>query len=719
MIVSFLHNMTLIVTITFFLLDLRNYVIRKKKKGNFYWLIPVTVGLFSIVIMQEQFHVSGYMVDLRSIPLLIITYMFGFPTGILAAILPAIYRYYLGGAIPYIAIAVTVLLPVLIGAIFHRPENKSYLKTLKMSHVLLLAPAYYLINFAIGLFTTNLAFWYWAQISAAMCMFGTISCLIICLMVNVKARVNSNDHELKMAIMQKEAILNSASEVAIVSVSMEDVITSFNPGAVKMFGYSPEEVLNRESPLFLHDQKELEERAKAMSEQFQTPITAEEVIHYLPSRGLTDKHNWTLKRKDGTLLKANVILSPMIDGQGKVYGLLAVATDMTEEFRLREKSNRQFEQLEAQNEEISSQQEELQMTVDKIQSHRDLIVRILDANHEAVVLTDAQGKVQFTNRRMHQYFDFHPAPGESIRVICDQIGQRSVPENVLLSEQVSQIVSGSREEIKERFTVGSPEGASKHIELFASSIVNVREQSKEILFVFMDRTEQEQLDEMKNDLISVISHELRTPLSSILGFIEILLNREVSKDKQDKYLQIVHREANRLTALLNDFLDIQRMESGGQDYHFAPTDLTVLVTNITEQWQRKPHTIELDMPAEDLLVRGDSQKIMQVLHNLLSNAVKYSPGANKIHVNVGQMDDEIRIDVKDFGLGIPEKDIPRLFTKFFRVEHSDRMQIRGTGLGLSICKEIIQAHGGSLTVRSELGKGSTFTVHLKKWQVGA
>jgi PAS domain S-box-containing protein len=519
--------------------------------------------------------------------------------------------------------------------------------------------------------------------------------------------------------MQKEAILNSASEVAIVSLSMTGVITSFNPGAVKMFGYSPQEVLNRDSSLFLDDPKELEERAKAMTEQFQAPITADEVKHYLPSRGLTDKHNLTLKRKDGTLLHANVIMTPMIDGQGKVYGLLAVATDMTEEFRLREKLNRQFEQLEAQNEEITSQQEELQMTVDKIQSQRDLIVRILDANHEAVILTDAQGKVQYTNRRMHQYFGFHPAPSESIRVICEQIGQHVVPKRVLSFEQVSQIVSGSRDEIKEKFTIRRADGETKYIELFATSIVNVREQSNEILFVFTDRTEQEQLDEMKNDLISVISHELRTPLSSILGFIEILLNREVSKDKQDKYLQIVYREANRLTSLLNDFLDIQRMESGGQDYHFAPTDLTALVTNITEQWQNKPHTIQLQLPAEELLVRGDSQKLTQVMHNLLSNAVKYSPGTHTIHVNVDHLDDEIRIDVKDFGLGIPETDIPRLFTKFFRVEHSDRMQIRGTGLGLSISKEIIQAHGGSLTVKSELGKGSTFTVHLKKWQVGA
>ncbi|MBP1995505.1 ATP-binding protein [Paenibacillus eucommiae] len=720
MIKAFLHNMTLIVTITFILISLRDYLMKWKPNQSFKWLISLTTGIFSVAIMQEQFHVDGYLVDLRSVPLLIISYMFGFRTGILAAILPSLFRYYQAGSLPYVAIIVTILVPVLLGALFHRPDNKSYLKLFELRRILQISVSYYIIHAVVGFVISKLPPLYWLRISGATLLFGTISCVIIYLMINAAARKNINAHEMNTAVLQKEAILQSASEVAIISTDLDGVITSFNPGAEKMLGYTQQEMLEHEQvkASIFHDFIELEARAKEVSSMQQREVSPEQSLIYNVKDGQTERRNWSMIRKDGSVIKASLILAPMYDYEQNQTGYLGVAIDVTEEIKLREELAVQFELLEEQNEEIFSQQEQLQFTLKQIQSHGELVERILDANHEAMIMSDSQGIIQFANQRMIDYFGFKPMRGETIMACCERIHHYMLVKNTKLFEQVKYIVEGNSEEIKVKFTYNSLQGQRKVIELIASSIGNAREQTREILFVFLDRTEQEQLDEMKSDLISVISHELRTPLSSILGFIEILLHRDIPQEKQDKYLEIVHREANRLTDLLNDFLDIQRMESGRQDYHFAPTDVTVLVHEAIEQWQRKPHYIELSIPPEDMIVRGDNQKLQQVLHNLISNAVKYSPDAEKIHIGMKQTHDEVQIDVTDYGLGIPEKDISQLFTKFFRVEHSDRMQIRGTGLGLSICKEIVQAHGGILTVKSELGQGSTFTIHLKKLKLG-
>lgn len=234
------------------------------------------------------------------------------------------------------------------------------------------------------------------------------------------------------------------------------------------------------------------------------------------------------------------------------------------------------------------------------------------------------------------------------------------------------------------------------------------------LLVHRDITREYEVDQMKSEFVSTVSHELRTPLASVLGFTELLLNKELKPERQKKYLTTIHQEAKRLTSLINDFLDLQRMESGRQIYHFVSIDVSDLIQETLNVYgiEMANHRIIVEEMSEKYTIVGDKDKLHQALINLLSNAVKYSPAGGTITITAYKNSRNMYLEIKDEGLGIPEDAIPNLFTKFFRIDNSDRREIGGTGLGLAIVKEIVTVHGGEVAVRSLYGQGSTFTIKL-------
>lgn len=247
----------------------------------------------------------------------------------------------------------------------------------------------------------------------------------------------------------------------------------------------------------------------------------------------------------------------------------------------------------------------------------------------------------------------------------------------------------------------------KHIDMYAIPVYR-RETRFGTLFVHRDITREYELDLMKSELVSTVSHELRTPLSSVLGFTELLLSKTMKPEKQLKYLETIHREAQRLTELINDFLDLQRMESGTQQYNPEPLNLSELVLGVIDQYKLSgTHHILLEDEAQNAEVDVDRDKIVQVLTNLLSNAIKFSPGASEITVMLHNEPERVVVEIQDHGLGIPKNQIGQLFQKFRRVDNSASKRIGGTGLGLAICKEIIEKQKGSIGIESEEGEGST------------
>jgi signal transduction histidine kinase len=230
----------------------------------------------------------------------------------------------------------------------------------------------------------------------------------------------------------------------------------------------------------------------------------------------------------------------------------------------------------------------------------------------------------------------------------------------------------------------------------------------------------QELNRLRSELIANVSHELRTPLGLIKIFCSSLLMDDINFDReiQRKFLSHIDEEADRLETIVDNLLDVSRVESGRLRLDKRPTDVGQLATEIIEaiklemDVQLTQHHLVHDFPSDPLVATVDPKRIEQVLRNLLNNAIKYSPEGGTIAVRGRGEEKQLLILVSDQGMGIPSEDQERVFERFYRVENEITRSVRGAGLGLPVCRGIVEAHGGRIWVESTLGVGSTFCFTL-------
>ncbi len=226
-----------------------------------------------------------------------------------------------------------------------------------------------------------------------------------------------------------------------------------------------------------------------------------------------------------------------------------------------------------------------------------------------------------------------------------------------------------------------------------------------------------EISRLKSEFVSNVSHELKTPLTLIRMFGETLDSGIVTdEEKQRKFYRIIRTESERLTHLINNVLDFSRMDAGVKEYNLLEVNLVETVRNTLEAYRYQisdnGFAIESELPDGPVTLKLDTDAISQVLLNLLNNAVKYSDANKYILVKVWKDSAYAGISVTDHGIGIPKAELGRIFDKFYRVPNAPALETRGSGLGLTLAKHIVEAHGGSIEVESEKGKGSIFTVRL-------
>ena len=224
----------------------------------------------------------------------------------------------------------------------------------------------------------------------------------------------------------------------------------------------------------------------------------------------------------------------------------------------------------------------------------------------------------------------------------------------------------------------------------------------------------------KDQFLSNISHELRTPLNSIIGFTDLLLTEDLGAPlsvQQRDFLDTVGRNGRQLLQLINELLDLQRIAAGRMELKPEPVQLAGMLTeaanSVQAQTQKHRHTLVVTPPPAELRVQADPGRVRQVLLNLLSNAIKFTPDGGRITVvaapvNGGGAISEVRIAVSDTGIGIAAEDQPKLFKEFSQLDASASRKYEGTGLGLALSRQLVELHGGTMGVESEMGKGSTF-----------
>jgi two-component system sensor histidine kinase VicK len=242
-------------------------------------------------------------------------------------------------------------------------------------------------------------------------------------------------------------------------------------------------------------------------------------------------------------------------------------------------------------------------------------------------------------------------------------------------------------------------------------------EKKGTMCVIHDNTSRYELDKSRREFVADVSHELRTPLTGIKGAVETVLEYPtLDAEIRENFLHMAVEECDRMTRIVSDLLVLSRLDNNRTAWKIetfsANTFLDHLYDVMCVEAKNREHTFTKKYPPILPELTGDKEKLQQVLINILSNAMKYTPNGGEITMEAHEEDNGIRISVSDNGMGIPEEDLPRLFERFYRVEKARSSDAGGTGLGLAIAKEILDAHGGEITVNSISGEGTTVEILL-------
>ncbi|QLE59464.1 response regulator [Nostoc sp. TCL26-01] len=338
------------------------------------------------------------------------------------------------------------------------------------------------------------------------------------------------------------------------------------------------------------------------------------------------------------------------------------------------------------------------------------LARILDIADDAIISMDANQKITLFNQGAEKIF------GYSAQEI---IGQRL---DVLIPQRFFQVHRQHVQDFGQAASLARRMGERKEIfgcrqdgtEFPAEASISKLHLNGEVFYtaILRDITERKQIERMKDEFVSVVSHELRTPLTSIHGSLGMLASGLLTADSPSgkRLLQIATDSTERLVRLINDILDIERIESGRVKMEREICNLNDLVASAVSIMQPLANKagIKLSISSLSIQLWVDADRIVQTFTNLLSNAIKFSDGGNTVWLIVEKQDNELLVTVKDHGRGIPSDKINSVFERFQQVDSSDSRNHEGTGLGLAICQSIVQQHGGRIWVESVLGEGSSF-----------
>ncbi len=352
--------------------------------------------------------------------------------------------------------------------------------------------------------------------------------------------------------------------------------------------------------------------------------------------------------------------------------------------------------------------EQLQQRMDEINSQRSKTEAVLSSMREGVIATDLDQRVISINQTAARMFG----------ISMDTVFGRSVLE-IIRNHEFQEFMNRSLDagESVEADIIYHHDG-ERILNVQCTPLLDSLQARMGGLVVISDVTQLRRLENMRRDFAASVSHEIKTPLTAIKGFVETLVTgKPDDREETRRFLSIIEKHVNRLTAIIDDLMQLSRIERDlevqqiGMEICRIDDVLTTAVNLCTDSIHAKHIDIQLSCEA-GLSGRFDATLLEQAAVNLLDNAIKYSPEKSAIIIEALNRDGEIQIRFRDQGMGIAKKHLPRLFERFYRVDKARSRKLGGTGLGLAIVKHIAQAHGGNITVESELEQGSTFTLHL-------
>ncbi|MCP4649384.1 MAG: cell wall metabolism sensor histidine kinase WalK [PVC group bacterium] len=340
-----------------------------------------------------------------------------------------------------------------------------------------------------------------------------------------------------------------------------------------------------------------------------------------------------------------------------------------------------------------------------VQQEKDIINSVLHKTAEGLVVVDKEGKVLALNSAAERLLDVS---------MKDKVGQHILDG---LREDCVYSYAEKKQKYVEIETAG---GSSKTRQILRAStaiVENEQGQTLGVLSGLNDVTKQRELDQMKNKFVSQVSHDLKAPLISIEKSIEMVLEEKEKLDPQHlQFLEMACRNARRLRGLVSDILDVEKLENSKAKLNFTKIDIKDVIDDVLkvlDVWAKNKNVSIVREDISSIDLEADSNRLRQVFTNIVGNGIKFSAEGGRVNISVLAEQDWVEIMIKDTGCGIPAEQLGQIFDKFEQIQTVVTMgDHRGIGLGLAIAKEIVELHGGNIKVKSELGKGSSFTVRL-------
>ena len=513
-----------------------------------------------------------------------------------------------------------------------------------------------------------------------------------------KTASHNDDSPKRLEAERWLAAIIESSDDAIIGKNLDGIITSWNSGAQRIFGYAANEVIGKPVTILIPEALWDEET---------------EILKRLRSGERVDHYETTRLRKDGSSIIVSLTISPIRDASGVITGISKISRDLTERKQL------------------LASEELAHATMLAERKFRELIENAPDA----ILQVDSTGKIIIANRTAEFMFGYsldefigmqvdvlvpeaaragHAAHRKAFEAsgvsrpmglgldlrACRKDGSE-VPVEISLNPTHTEngvYITAVIRDVTER------KRAEQQLESLKQSYLAELEAR---------RREAERLNQLKSEFIASVSHELRTPLHTIIGFAELLDEQDAGplNEKQRRFVHHIRTDSDHLLSLINDVLDLSRIEAGGMMVRTEGLCLKTVISETVNAIRPHAETKKIAICEEhipDIRVLADLLRVRQILYNLLSNGVKFTDPGGEVQVTARLDGDYVRITVSDTGMGISPGECDRIFDKFYQVGYTTTGVRQGTGLGLTISKQLVEMQGGKIWVDSELGHGSRF-----------
>lgn len=497
--------------------------------------------------------------------------------------------------------------------------------------------------------------------------------------------MKQRDEAVASARYYLQEVINAAEDVAIIATDTQGLITLFSTGAERILGYSAREMVGKQTPAAFHLPKQIEARARELSRLHDRSITGFEAFVYEVRDGGTDSRQWTYVCRDGSLKQVRLAVSALHDGQHKLIGFLGMAMDLTHQLETEELARVNIERFQ----------------------------KAFAAAPQGMALLSVTGRWIDVNEALCQMFGY--TREELLQL---ELPRLTYPDDLnkdlpLVRKTLDGLISHYQTE--KRYLNCS--GELIHGLLSVSLVRDSKGWPMHFVLQIQDITALKHMESLKDEFVSTVSHELRTPLTSISGAISLIRGGVVGEvpESMQEMLTVAGSNAHRLSALINDLLDMEKLVAGKMNFSFEIVDLPALLNESLAAMESyaEPLGVALQCVGNGPVnINVDPLRLLQVLTNLLSNACKFSPRGGVVLLQYEVGDNQVEVSVIDQGTGIPESFRSRIFQKFSQADGSSMRSKGGTGLGLVICKELVERMHGAIGFESCEGQGTRFWFRL-------